>query len=179
MNLNVLKDFPYSTRYYITHPWKWFKDCWINLKNAWYRAIKGYCYTDLWNINDWLLEVLPNMLQELADKHCAYPGQPPFKTPEDWEDWLRKIADQLIKLREDEEEHENQYARVYYAALAERRAANCNNTSLAVTNTLNDEELLRLRDKYFIRRDEIIAEKQALAIETGKELFEYLNYLWD
>jgi len=33
MGLNVLKDYPYSKKYYLLHPWKFFKHTYCNIKD--------------------------------------------------------------------------------------------------------------------------------------------------
>ena len=178
-DLNVLIDYPYPKRYYLTHPWKFFKDFWINFKNGWYRATKGYGYTDLWNIDNWLLTVLPAMLRELAERHNAYPGQPPFETSEKWEAWLIDMAERLEYLQEDDDEKENEYAKAFYSEMDLRRRVTDNGNMLTITYTSNDEEFEQLRQNYFRRCREIVEKKRKLAKEVGEELFGYLHCLWD
>ena len=177
--LNVLKDYPYSKRYYLTHPWKFFKDMWINFKNGWYRATKGYGYTDLWNIDDWLITILPAMLRELADKHCAYPGVEPFETPEKWEAWLRDMADRIEYLQEDYEEKENEYAELFHIVMEQKRKVEVAGECITTTYTLNDDDFEELRANYFRREHEIAEAKHEAAKKVGLELFTYLHYLWD
>lgn len=179
MDLNVLKDFPYRPRYYITHPWKWFRECWINLKNAWYRMTRGYCYTDLWNIDDWFLAIFPKMLRELAEKHCAYPGVEPFETPEKWEIWLKEMADKIEYLQKDSDEKENEYAGLFHIVMEERRKFESAGESITVTYTLNDNDFEELRTNYYRREREIAEAKHEAAKKIGTELFTYLYYLWD
>lgn len=40
------------------------KELFRDLKCCFQRIKKGYCYRDLWNINDWFLNVIPDMLDE-------------------------------------------------------------------------------------------------------------------
>lgn len=37
MNMNVLTYLPYTKRYYLTHPWRFFRQCQYNLYHAWER----------------------------------------------------------------------------------------------------------------------------------------------
>ena len=85
----------HSKRYYLTHPWQWFKDLKRNIKNTYMRARYGFCWIDVWNWDHWFLHTTPNMLRRMAEKGCAYPGHPPFETPEKWHDWLNEMADLL------------------------------------------------------------------------------------
>lgn len=50
---------------------------WDNKKCAKQRAIKGYCYRDLYAIDMWFLNTIPNMLSELVKRgnKIGYPNQ--------------------------------------------------------------------------------------------------------
>ena len=50
--VNVLTDFTYSKRYYLTHPLKFFKECYLNIKYAKQRICRGWCWTDMINMNE-------------------------------------------------------------------------------------------------------------------------------
>ena len=51
--MNVLKYFPYRWRHYLTHPWDFFEDCWLNIKAAYQRITRGFSYRDLFSIDSW------------------------------------------------------------------------------------------------------------------------------
>ena len=74
----------YSKRYYLTHPWKFFKDLNRNIKDICMRARYGFTWTDIWNWDHWFLHTTPQMLRHMADNGSAYPGKPPFDTPDEW-----------------------------------------------------------------------------------------------
>lgn len=38
------------------------------------RIQKGYCYKDLWNMDNWFLKVVPDMLKEYKETRCGSPG---------------------------------------------------------------------------------------------------------
>lgn len=175
MDLNVFNDFPYSKQYYLTHPWKFFKECWINLTNAWMRATKGYCYTDLWNTDDWFLEIFPKMLRHLAAEHNAYPGSPPFDTSEKWERWLIEMAENLEYVASDSDE-ENEYVDEFMAAMDHCREVR--KEAGAITYELDDEGK-EIRDKYFKRVEELIKTRQEVLEDSMAELGLYLRNLWD
>ena len=179
MNLNVLKDYPYRKSYYLTHPWKWFKEIWLNLRAGWHRATKGYCYTDLWNMDDWFLTIFPKMLRELADKHCAYPGVKPFDTSEKWERWLKEMAENLEYCASDPDE-ENEYDKPFFEMCEERRYSSASSDEMiTISYTYDDEESKELRDKYFARNKELSDARRKLLEETMAELGLYLRNLWD
>ena len=157
MNLNVLNDWSYSKRYYLTHPWKWVKELFCNLKNAYRRAKYGWAYSDCWNMDSWLLEILPQMLRHMADEGCAYPGYEPFETPEKWEDWLHSMADVLESLQEDNWYSQNEYAKDFHIRH-------------------NDKELDQL---YFLETENLYNERQQLLENTFAQLVKNFNSLWD
>lgn len=175
MNMNVLKDFPYSKRYYWTHPWKFFKECWLNLQNAWMRATKGYCYTDLWNTDDWFLTIFPKMLRHLAKDHQAYPGSPPFDTSEKWERWLIEMAENLEYVASDPDE-ENEYSDELMAAMD--RCFEARKETGVVTCKLDDADK-ELKDKYFNRSKELTNTRQEVLEDSMTEIGHHLRCLWD
>ena len=114
MNLNVLKDFPFSRKYYICHPWRFFHDLFINIKNFWYRGTKGFAPIDVWNFDDWFCTVVPDTLRYMAKYHAAYPGTELFDTSEKWEKWLYEMADNISNIQCDTwYEINNEYSKAY------------------------------------------------------------------
>lgn len=104
----------WSTRYYLTHPWKIFKDLWHGLKNRIKRSRCGYAWIDLWNLDSYLGTMVPNALEELAERSCGWPEGPDWPTFEDWQKELRVLA-KLMRLCNrdaicDEEEYNREYA---------------------------------------------------------------------
>lgn len=47
-----------------------------NLKHAYQRIHYGYCERDVWSIDWWFLNVVPNMLEDLKDSTHGYPSTP-------------------------------------------------------------------------------------------------------
>ena len=76
----------YNKKYLLTHPWELIFHYGRDLKWAWQRATKGYCFRDLWNINDWFIELIPRMLMEFKERNYSYPEN--FKTPDEWSEIL-------------------------------------------------------------------------------------------
>ena len=148
--LNTLRQFPYNPRYYIKKPWKFFQQCGRNIKRAWQRVTRGYCDSDVWNMDSWLLAILPPMLRQLRDDEVgAYPGVEPFETPEKWERWLGMMADRIELLQDDWGEE-------------------------VELNYTNDEE----RQKCIARMKELSEYQQATTIEVFTELGRHLYQLW-
>ena len=106
-------SFCYSKRHYLTHPWKWFGSLIRNIKDVCMRARYGFTWSDVWNFDQWFLHVAPNMLRHMAAKGSAYPGRPPFETPEKWRDWLNEMAHLLETGTEDWQNDHNEYYEAY------------------------------------------------------------------
>lgn len=82
----------YSTRYYLTHPWKYFHDIRVSIKNLWHRMRCGYAWVDLWNMDNYLDNLIPNMLEELANRSHGWPEGPEWPEFEDWQAEIRVMA---------------------------------------------------------------------------------------
>lgn len=83
----------WSNRYYLTHPWKLFKDIRTYIKNYRHRARYGYAWVDLWNMDTYLDQLIPNMLDELADRSHGWPQGEEWPEFEDWQKELHVIAE--------------------------------------------------------------------------------------
>lgn len=165
MNLNVFQ-WPYRTRYYLTHPWKWFSQLWRNIKAAYHRIQYGWCSWDVWDWDSWFCSITPSMLRHMADRGSAYPGSEPFETPEKWHDWLYKMAQTIERLQYDNWlEDQNEYSEDYI-------------------KTFEDEEYgsstkEEIRENYYKRCEEIHKTRGQVLEDFGKEFFKHLDCLWD
>ena len=65
------------------HPIKKIKFFFSDISCAIQRARKGYCYRDLWNIDSWLFELLPNMIKEFKQTTSGYPSS--YNSMEEWQ----------------------------------------------------------------------------------------------
>ena len=176
--LNVLRQFSYSKRWYLTHPWLFFKDCWINLKNAKMRIVRGWCWSDLWDMFDYLLGLLPDMLKTLAARSMGYPGIEPFETPEKWSAWLYYIANELEESKEEVYEKHNEYYDEYMKSLDNWEYKiivdeNGNRTRKIIDR---NEELSK---KYFAREVELASDAQKRIEKCFVELGKHFQSLWD
>lgn len=91
--VNVFTYFPYAKRYYILNPWFFVRQCWRNLKAAWQRATKGYADRDVWSLDDYLLALMPRMLDRLRETshgYCATMG-----SEEEWFRYLNEVSTHL------------------------------------------------------------------------------------
>ena len=162
--MNVLTDFSYSKRYYLTHPWKFFRDCYLNIKYAKQRICRGWCWTDMINMSDYLIDVMIGMLRCMARDSWGYPGREPFETPEKWISWLYYIANELEESKEENYEKRNEYYEDYMKRL----------DNWDINKEMTDEDR-----KYFEREKELAAEAVERRTKALTELVKYFDYLWD
>lgn len=171
---------------FILSPFRW-------LKHAYQRVRYGFSYRDVWNIDFWFLEVVPNMLEELANTTISYPydskvyEENPKMSQEkieeimfnNWKDKIRKIAEYLREANEPQKEI-NQYWDEYCNFEKKHDIFMLNIDD--IKNKLTKEELQeyeRLREKWFKRSMEIEKYKQE-CLNKGLEMFsENFTNLWD
>lgn len=145
MNLNVFKNYTHPKNYYWSHPFKFLKETFYNFSDAKMRACKGYCYSDVWNLDDWFCEIIGKMLRDLADRGTAYPGEGEFDTPEKWHDWLYSIADLFEGVSEDEKNE-------YFEKM--------------IRTSRDDPDYNEIRTLYNIKEDEIAKAKKVMLISA-------------
>ena len=118
--MNVLTNFEYSKRYYLTHPWKFVSKCLANAKYAWQRITKGYCDLDWWDMDSWLLKILPSMLKVMAAKTISYPAPLDIKEEDsekyyqEWISFLKQLAADFEWCQEDNIDKENEYYEAFH-----------------------------------------------------------------
>lgn len=61
---------------------------------TWYhqRATRGWADCDCWSMDSRMSKVMAEMVAHLATFNHAYPGTPPFETPEKWEAHLHDLS---------------------------------------------------------------------------------------
>ena len=111
--MNVLKYFPYRWRHYITHPWKFFEDCWLNIKAAYQRITRGFAYRDLFNIDNWFLDIFPEMLKEFRENLHSFPGNSEFPTFESWAAYLEEMETHFRNANENQKVELNEWEEDY------------------------------------------------------------------
>ena len=163
---NVLKNFPYSKRYYITHPHKFISECWTNLTNAWMRVTRGWSYQDLWGMSDYLLDITIDMLRNLARDGHGYPGVAPFEEPGKWISWLYYIAGELEESKEENYEQRNEYYDEYMKKFDD-------------TNWNINSPQTELDKKYFASKKELAEEARERRTKALMEVIKFWDYLWD
>ena len=169
-------NFPYSKRYYLTHPWKWFKDLGRNIADAHMRIRYGFCWSDVWNWDHWFMHTTPQMLRHMADHGSAYPGHPPFENPDDWHDWLHHIADLIESGSEDWQDEHNEYHEEYMEHIMEHW-----NTWTDADGNVHRKprEQSELDKKYFARSKELAEQGEINVQEALSEIGKHFYDCWD
>lgn len=163
--------FSWSTHHYLTHPWTFIADIFRNIKNAFHRTRYGYGYIDLWNTNNYLLELTSNMLDVLADTSHTWPGEgTDWPNPESWAAELHVIA-HLMRLLNDEDRDYNVY--LNGTALEPIHHLPCINKYVL---TDSEEADIEAADNKYIR--EAIITK-ALRAKVFARMAEIYGTLWD
>ena len=154
---------PYAKRYYLTHPWYWFRDLGHNIRDVYRRAKYGWTYGDVWDMDQWIMNVFPPMLRHMADHGSAYPGYEPFDTPEKWHKWLHAMADLIESGLEDNQDACNEYYNEYMEHLFDP-------SELRVTEMDND---------YYDRAAEIYKDAEHNLKVAMSQLGKHFFSLWD
>ena len=162
MGLNVFKDYPYSKKYYLLHPWKFLKHSYYNIRDFIWRGTKGFAPSDTWNLDSWLLQVLPAALKYLAEHSHGWPSNEKFPKFEDcqdcegnnkneyYNDYMNQFNDWDNKWKKDEH-----------------------------GNLVYKPEQSELDKKYFNRLKELSVEQQTLLEDTFNRLSKILYACWD
>lgn len=167
--------------YYLRHPLRFLKDKLRVCKWAWQRTTRGFSDVDWWNMNDWLSDVLSNMLEVYAEKSVGYPGESRGFTPEQWQSYLLEIVAHLRNCKEDMVDALNQYTDEWYQILVKKRLRSVSDESgsvLFVDEPLTEDEE-ELRKKYVERLEEI-SDWQREEADKGFSMIGKVYFsLWD
>lgn len=90
-----------------------------DIKCCYQRITLGYCDRDLWNIDDWFLSLIPEMLIKFNKTRHSFPVLGTEDDDKRWSLILRKIAHLLRESNEDTCSLKNPYEKEYDKALEE------------------------------------------------------------
>ena len=172
--LNVWKMFP-KGRYYLSHPIKYIQDLFYPIRYAWQRCYRGYADIDLFNMDQYLIKLMPKMLDDLADSSVGFPYSQTlgFSNSEDWKSYLKTIA---IHFRNADEElcpEKNRYEPIFnYAGVTETKHPD---GSVSITSNAPEE----LRKNYWNRMVEISQYRQRELDKAFDMLHPIFFTLWD
>lgn len=160
---NVLKDFPLAKRYYLSHPWVFFKHLFVNIKDAYSRITKGWCPSDVWNWDTWFLNTAPEMFRFLATNGLGYPGNDRFPTKTSWTNWLNSVADVLESVQEENWDNQNEYREKLHD----------------IEKYGTPEQLKTIRQLYIHREKELMERRQKLVADVLTVIGRNFFSLWD
>lgn len=160
--MNVLKCFPCNWQYYITHPWEFFEDCWLNIKAAYQRITRGFAYRDLFSIDNWFLDIFPEMLKEFRENLHSFPGNSEFPTFESWTAYLEEMETHFRNANENQKVELNEWEEDYLKYLINK-----------------DEVCLNITEKWLARETEINAWREEELKKGFEMLQKNLHHLWD
>lgn len=153
----------FKRSYYLRHPLRLLREIRDNLRATIGRAQYGWAPRDVWSLGDWLLDILPQMLEYLADNGAGYPGDERFPTPEAWRKHLISISNLLENARDEARDLKNEYAADYHKELDEWF------NSMDREKRYINNEPSEITEKY-IKRDMELAEEQEAMIEEAFKL---------
>lgn len=172
--LNVLTDFPYAKRYYLIHSWLFLKECWWNLKAAWQRATKGHAWRDSAEMHEYLLNLIPSMLRDIADG-ISYPCSEEFPNHESWQKFCNDLAAKFESAQEENCYEKNEYNEQFLTAFD---ILYNKSPYITMTYTMTEEEAEEICRKYHARENEIDEERVRIVKEAFNTLVEYYFELW-
>lgn len=89
--LNVFNNAKLPWRY----PVNWgrrVKNFFYSFKYAYQRITRGFSDKDVWNLDEYYLNLFSAAIRQLAQYHNAYPGNEEFDTDEKWTEYLYKMS---------------------------------------------------------------------------------------
>ena len=170
---NCFKYF-WRWQYYLKRPWKFFEDTWFNLKAGWQRATRGWANRDVWSLNSYFLEILPDMLKHLRENAYGYPGDDEFPTFESWIAYLEEMETHFRNANEEQTVQVNEFEKEYMSYPTGFKK--CENSRLLEYINYAPEDL---GEKWFAREMEINAWREE-ELKKGLEMFQKSFWaLWD
>lgn len=94
--------FPLSSGLSFRHPVLKIKNLWRDLKVIRHRAKWSWSYYDCWDLDNWFLKVIPQMLDALVDNACGYKLEiwkngenVSIENPKEYYTFVRELADEF------------------------------------------------------------------------------------
>lgn len=104
--MNVFQPTGYRPSFLFIHPIRGLRIKFKQIKWAFQRIAHGFADIDVWNVDIWLANVLPDMLDQLANDSDGYPASEEFPTYFSWVVWLRERAKQIRSYNESDNQEE-------------------------------------------------------------------------
>ena len=170
--MNVLNVFNQSYS-----PWK-YPSNWIRngrlffrqFKWAFQRVTRGFCDTDVWDLDSHLTEYLAQTIEYLAKTSISYPGTKEFPTPESWTNYLMEIVN---KLKYAVSDVPNEYEEAWL------KTWNSKSFEEVLNNRGNTPEEQKIIDDFLNKENENELSKIKAQNEALVMIFHVYNQLWD
>lgn len=178
MNKMSVFTFGYRPSYYLRKPWRFFHDLYCGFRNFIHRGKYGFAYSDVWAMDEYLLDVIPLMLRYLAEHSHGYPGVEPFETPEKYTEWLIQLAEKFENCSIDYDE-KNEYSEAFRKQADDIMKRNIDKDKpFDMAQEMTTEEKI-IRNKYFDRMETLSKEQNKNILDAYTELAAHHDILWD
>jgi len=117
--LNVFKN-SYYRWCYPSCWWKNIRMFFRSFKYAYQRITKGFCDMDIWDLDNYYLNIFTGTLNYLANYHMGYPDRSPYETDEKWTKHLRETADCFYRANEMNEYYPTPASNVWWAYMKDK-----------------------------------------------------------
>ena len=126
------------------------------------RITKGYCESDLFSLDEHLLDLLPAMIRDFRDNHHSYPEKYGF---EGWKNYLTEMANHFEMAHAWFDEEPDIYKNEYQEDFRK--------------TSRMDPKFPDIREKH-IKREKEIQEAKDKELEKGLEMLrKEFRHLWD
>ena len=102
MNNNIFQGYLYRIGWKKAGPFGVIGQFWRDLRCCWQRVTQGYCERDVWEMDVWMLNMLPDMLEHLQKRHIGHPGV--FADAEDGDEQWAQLLGEMARLFRDANE---------------------------------------------------------------------------
>ena len=168
----------------------------LKLKKLWYdiqcffeKGKKGYCWRDVMNVDYFLINLLPNMLEEFNQKRNGYPGRLMLKYPDlnddersaIWGEYIKEIIQHFKNGNEDTCDQKNEWEEIVNNILLQDFPQIGSCLVYKQINEDDSEEIKELKmtyQKYFAREAELTKYRKSEVQKGFQMLSEIFGDLW-
>lgn len=165
---NVFRNVGYRPLYCLRHPLYWLRQKSRQFKWAYQRVKYGWAESDAWDIDDWFIKTVPQMLRHMAYEGHSYPGNEEFPTFTSWQQKLVEVANDIEASDEEYMDMANEYYKDYMDELKNWQYDN--RTLMSKTE---------VQEKYFARRRDLAAEADVRLKRAFDFILKNFHHLWD
>jgi len=145
-----------------------------SIKNAWQRATKGYCDSDIWNLDYYYSDLIADTLKEYRENTISYPMYLDGAECPSLEEWKSRVYYVESLFRDSMREYENPYE--YYI---DNMEMSFEDGKIVLTNKLGSQEELKGLEQSWLEEEEKIEKTKQELLQTGlAELGKIYENLW-